>query len=136
MYSVKVPHKQNAPLANELCVSCGKDRRVRGSPYCESCSQKSNHRRLKDAGLCVSCRRPRGDGDTTTYCQKCAAKERERTRRRLAKRVRSGLCVRCAKRRGKDSTSIHCRECADKMAEYARKRFGREKLSTTSDKQI
>jgi hypothetical protein len=81
---------------------------------------KSSYQRLKEAGLCVYCQQPRGKKGTTIYCRKCAEKERERTRQRLAKRVEQGLCVRCGKPRGKNSTLIHCRKCADKLSEYRR----------------
>lgn len=127
-----------------LCPRCGKNRLFGNEKECPECTammyeinQRSIKKRgiisseyyrkditrLKDKGLCRSCRK-RKVADGRTYCPICLAKRRERSKEYRRKKEKTGLerserpnyglCYTCGK--PLDREGRICKKCADIMA--------------------
>lgn len=68
----------------------------------------SRYRKLRDAGLCVRCMVPAGNGKSA--CDKCLAKDVAKYQERKA----NGLCVTCGAGLEEGAESGRCVECEDR----------------------
>lgn len=104
---------EDRPLSyTYTCVGCNEEftrtNKVSGTPLCRPCRRqlhyidhrddlvsygKKRYNELREAGLCVTCKKPAAPGQT--HCEPCGTAEKEKVSQQFKERQQGGLCTVC-----------------------------------------